>query len=79
MTRRTLTGKRDVLTQQIVGIRCRFGNQLHAVIGITNRIAGHKLNVINQFIQHRRIGFTVTHHTLLVIISLLPEFTARIP
>ena len=79
MTCRALAGKRDVLAQQIVGIRSRLGNQLHAVIGITQRIARQKLNVIDQFIQHRRIGFAITDHTLLIVISLLPEFSACIP
>ena len=76
---RTLAGKGNVLAQQVIGIRRGFGNQLDAVVDVTQRISRHKLNVVNHVIQQRGIGFTVAHHPLLVIIRLAPEITARIP
>ena len=53
----TLAGKRDILTQQVVGIRRGFCNQLDAVIHATQRVARHKLNIVNQIVQQGGIGF----------------------
>ena len=47
MTGRTLAGKSNVLTQQVIGVRRRFRNQLHAVANVTEHIARHKLNVVD--------------------------------
>ena len=75
----TLAGKRDILTQQVVGVRRGFCNQLDAVIHVTQRVARHKLNIVNQIVQQSGIGFGVINPTLLVVIRLGPEVAARIP
>ena len=79
MTGRALAGKSNVLTQQVIGVRRRFRNQLHAVANVTKHIARHKLNVINQIIQQRGIRFAVTDHALLVVVRLGPEIATCIP
>ena len=75
----TLAGKRDVLTQQVVGIRRGFCNQLDAVIHVTQRVARHKLNIVNQIVQQGGVGFCIINPALLVVIRLGPEIASGIP
>ncbi|STJ31975.1 Uncharacterised protein [Escherichia coli] len=37
-------------------VRRGFGNKLHAVIDRAGKVSGDKLDVVNHFIQQRRIG-----------------------
>ncbi len=52
-----LAGKGHVLTQQVVGIRRGFCNQLDAVIQrIVGRIARRELNIVDQIVQQGGIA-----------------------
>ena len=79
MAGRPLAGESHILAQQIIGILPSLGSQFDAVIDALGRIAGHKLDIVNQIIQHRRIGASITRLALLVVVRLQPEITPGVP
>ena len=79
MACRPLAGESHILTQQIIGILPGLGGQFDAVVNALGRIAWHKLDIVNQIIQHRRIGASITRLTLLVVVRLQPEITPGVP
>lgn len=70
MACRPLAGESHILTQQIIGILPGLGSQFDAVVNALGRIAWHKLDIVNQVIQHRRIRAGITRLTLLVVVRL---------
>lgn len=79
MACRPLAGEGHILTQQIIGILPGLGGQFDAVVNALGRITWHKLDIVNQVIQHRRISAGITRLTLLVVVRLQPEIAPGIP